>query len=72
MTTKDLIFPRRATRAALAAGLLAAALLVPGTGRPGEAMNSPSADSQQTEVAHTPLLPRQTRHIIKFHRWGLA
>ncbi len=34
--------------------------------------NGPGIDAQPVEVVRSPLLPRKTRHIIKFQRWGLA
>jgi hypothetical protein len=38
----------------------------------GISIESGASASEQVKIAHTPLIPRKTRHIIKFHRWGIA
>jgi len=39
---------------------------------PTAATHGQGFEARSIEIVRSPLLPKKTRHIIKFHRWGLA
>lgn len=79
MTIKDSTSQRASRARTVSVALLLGASLISLTAFDGPAgsdngisVDPRGADRGRIELVHTPLIPRKTRHIIKFNRWGIA